>query len=63
MNADVRVIKLDSFEHRLLIRGMADFRNLLIETEKPTEDVDDLLLKIIDAPTKKEMKRDRREKR
>ena len=62
MNADVRVIKLDSFEHRLLIMGMADFRNLLIETEKPTEDVDDLLLKIIDAPTKKEMKRDRREK-
>ena len=62
MNADMRVIKLDSFEHRLLIRGLSDFRNELIETSSPTEDVDDLLLKIIDAPTKKELKRDRREK-
>jgi len=38
-------------------------RNELIETQRPTEDVDDLLLKVIDAPTKRELRRDLREER
>lgn len=32
-----------------MVNGLADFRNDLIRDEKPTEDVDELLLKIIDA--------------
>ncbi len=51
------VVTLDSFEQRLMVSGLADWRNDLIRQEKPTEDVDDLLLKVIDAPTKKGKKK------
>ena len=63
MREDKRVITLDDFQHNLLINGLNEFRNDLIETDKPTEDVDRLLLMIIDAPTKKELKRANREAR
>ena len=39
------------------------WRNKLIREGKPTEDVDDLILKIIDAPTKREKRRADREAR
>jgi len=55
-------VNLDSFEQRLVVKGMNNFRNELIRDEKPTEDVDDILLKIIDAPPQKR-KRDEREAR
>ncbi len=58
MRDEKRVISLHPFEHDLLINGMNEFRNELLENDKPTEDVDDLLLKIIDAPMKKEKRRD-----
>lgn len=47
------VVTLDNFEQRLMVSGLADFRNDLIRDEKPTEDVDELILKVIDAPTEK----------
>jgi hypothetical protein len=50
MRVDKRVIVVDSFEHDLMINGINEFRNMLIEEEKPTEDVDNLLMKILDAP-------------
>ena len=58
MREEKRVISLTPFEHDLLINGMNEFRNELLENDEPTEDVDDLLLKIIDAPMKKEKRRD-----
>lgn len=63
MREEKRVIYVDDFQHNLLINGMNEFRNELLEEEKPTEDVDELLLKIIEAPTKKELKRAYREAR
>ena len=57
------VVELDDFEQRLMVSGLADFRNDLIRDEKPTEDVDDLIIKVIDAPTKKEKRRAEREAR
>ncbi len=63
MREEKRVICVDDFQHNLLINGMNEFRNELLEEEKPTEDVDELLLMIIDAPTKKELKRASREAR
>lgn len=41
-------IKLTDFECNLLINGMNEFRNMLLADNLPTEDVDELLLKIID---------------
>ena len=64
MSADEKVVvTLDDFEQRLLVSGLADFRNDLIREEKPTEDVDDLILKVIDAPTQKEKRKADREAR
>ena len=51
------VVTLDGFEQRLMVTGLADFRNDLIRAEKPTEDVDGLLLKVIDAAPQKERKK------
>jgi len=42
-------IKLDSFELNLLINGMNEFRNMLLAEDFTTEDVDELLLKLLDA--------------
>lgn len=57
MKSDKRVITVDPFEHDLLLNGFNEFRNKLIEEDKPTEDVDILLLKILDAPHLKEKRR------
>lgn len=63
MSGEKVVVMLDDFEQRLMVSGLADFRNDLIRDAKPTEDVDDLILKVIDAPTKKERRKADREAR
>ena len=63
MAEDKIVVTLDSFEQRLMVSALTDFRNGLIRMERPTEDVDGLLLKVIDAPTQKEKKKADREAR
>lgn len=63
MAEEKKVITLDDFEQRLMVSGLMDFRNDLLKEEKPTEDINDLILKVIDAPTKKEKRRSDREER
>ena len=58
-----KVITVDDFAPRLMVNGLTTFRNELIREEKPTEDVDELILKVIDAPTKKEKRKADREAR
>ncbi len=41
-------IKFTDFECNLLINGMNEFRNMFLAEDLPTEDIDELLLKIID---------------
>ena len=57
MADDKIVVAQDSFEQRLLVGALTDFRNELIREERPTEDVDVLLLKVIDAAPQKERKK------
>ncbi len=45
-------IKFTDFEYNLLINGMNEFRNMLLADGLPTEDFDELLLKIIDKSEK-----------
>ena len=40
-------LMLTDFECNLLINGMNEFRNMLLSDGLPTEDVDELLIKII----------------
>ena len=51
MNKKVK-IKFTNFECNLLINGMNEFRNMLLTKDLPTEDIDELLLKIIEKSEK-----------
>ena len=51
-----RVLSLDAEEHSLLVNGLNEFRNDCLRDGKPTEDVEDLLLKVIDAPPKRKQR-------
>lgn len=53
-----RVLTLDRYEHGVVINALNEMRNDLLEEECPTDIVDEVLLKVIDAPTKKEKRRD-----
>ena len=48
-----RQLVLDDFEYRLLVGCVNKARTMFIDEDKPIEDISALLLKIIDAPTKK----------
>jgi len=53
-----RVLTVDKYEYGILIHALNDMRTDLIEEERPTDAVDELLLKTIDAPKKKRGKGD-----
>lgn len=63
MREEKKVITVNSFQHNLLINGINEFRNVLLAEQQPTEDVDSLLIKIIDAPTQRETRKFDREDR
>lgn len=63
MRDEKRVVTLNGFEQRLMVAGLTDFRNVAIRDGKPTEDLDGLILKVIDAPTKRQKRRADREAR
>lgn len=48
-----RVLTLDKYEQGVVINALNEMRNDLIGENRPTDAVDDVLLKAIDAPTKK----------
>ena len=58
MREERKVITLDPYEQGVLITALNDLRNDKLEERKPTDTVDDVLLKVIDAPTKKVRVRD-----
>lgn len=47
------VVTLTDYEQRILVRGMNEYRNQLLKEEKPTEDVARVMLKVIQAKSKK----------
>lgn len=53
-----RVLTIDRYEHGVVINALNEMRNDLLEEERPTDILDEVLLKVIDAPTKKEKRRD-----
>lgn len=57
-----RVVELDAYQHGLVINSLNDKRNKLVEQGKDTEFVDDTLIEVMDAPTKKQKRREDRER-
>ena len=53
-----RVITLDPYEQGFIITALNDKRNEMLKDKKPTDIADDVLLKVIDAPSKKVRVRD-----
>lgn len=58
-----RVLTLDNYEYGVVVNALNEFRNELIKGEKSTDAVDEVLLKTIDAPTKKKKRRNHDETR
>ncbi|MEI3060529.1 MAG: hypothetical protein V8T29_07685 [Oscillospiraceae bacterium] len=48
-----RILALDQYEHGVVINALNKIRNDLLEEQRPTDIVDEVLLKTIDAPVKK----------
>lgn len=63
MKEEKRVLTLDEYEHGVMVNALNELRNDLIGEQRPTDAVDDLLLKTIDAPTKKQKNRSHDEAR
>ena len=59
MREEKRVITVNDFEQNLMVNGINEFRNMLLEQGMPTEDVDKLLMKVIDAPPQRKRRFDR----
>ena len=62
MREEKRVITVNDFEQNLLVNGINEFRNMLLEQGMPTEDVDKLLMKVIDAPPQRRRRFDREDR-
>ena len=48
-----RILTLDEYEHGVVVNALNEMRKDLIGEERPTDLVDEILLKAIDAPVKK----------
>ena len=58
-----RVIEVDDYQHGIIINSLNDKRNELVELGRDTEFVDETLIEVMDAPTKKQRKRNRAKER
>ena len=58
-----RVIEVDDYQHGLIINSLNDKRNELVELGRDTEFVDETLIEVMDAPTKKQRKKHREKER
>ena len=52
-----RVIEVDDYQHGLIINSLNDKRNELVEQGRDTKFVDETLIEVMDAPTKKQRKK------
>lgn len=52
-----RVIEVDDYQHGLIINSLNDKRNELVEQGRDTEFMDETLIEVMDAPTKKQRKK------
>ena len=55
------VLTLDSYEHGIMIRALTELRHELREEQRDPGPVEDVLLKIIAAPSPKDRKAKRRD--
>ena len=52
---ETRTITLDKYDYRLMINALDEFRNMKIKENVDVDIIDKLIIKIINAPTKKSL--------
>ena len=50
---DKRVVAVDKYEYGIIVNALNDKRTELMKEERPTDAVDEVMLKVIDAPKKR----------
>ena len=58
-----RIIAVTDRQQRVMVRCLSDARNHALREGKPTEDLNEVILLAVDAPTKREKRRMDREAR
>lgn len=58
-----KVLTFGRDEQEMMVKSLYDMRNAALERNIPTREVDDLIIKVIDAPTRKERRRLERQAR
>lgn len=53
MKEVIKILELDKYELGIIINALNDMRNRLIVEQRETDPVDEVLLKVLDAPEKK----------
>ena len=53
MKEGVKVVQLDKYEHGILINALNEFRNKNLKFQHETGPIEELMLKVINAPEKK----------
>lgn len=53
MGEEKRILEIDKYEYGILINALNQLRNKQIKEERPTDPVDELLIKVIETPQKK----------
>ena len=53
MRTEKMVLALDAYEQGIVVTALNDMRNGKLKEQRPTDAVDDVLLKAIDAPRRK----------
>ena len=56
-----RVLEMDAHEHGVVLNALNEYRNDVLAEGRTTDLIDEVLLKAIDAPTRKEKRRKARE--
>lgn len=58
-----RILTLNDAEQQLIVKGLYDIRSQLRQQNDPAADIEDLILRVIDAPHRKEKRQGAREER
>lgn len=53
MKEVIKILELDKYELGIVINALNELRNKLIQKQKDTDAIDEVLLKTLDAPEKK----------
>ena len=53
MKENTIILELDKYEKGIIINSLNEFRNITIRNKEDTSSIDELLLKVLDAPLKK----------